>query len=85
MLESVELSNKINQALRDYINQIDGTISSFYYELYQNDTGALASLLTSEEDLTGYAKAQQLKSLDKYFAKLFVMRNDFVDVYIYSN
>ena len=85
MMESVEISNKINQALRDYINQIDGTISSFYYELVQNNTGALASLLTSEEELTGYAKSQQLKSLNKYFSKLFVMRKDFVDVYIYSN
>lgn len=85
MKEAVEVTNEINKALKDYINQIDGTISSFYYELYQNNSGALATLLTAENELTGYAKAQQLDSLDKYFSKLFVMRNDFVDVYIYSN
>ena len=40
--ESVELSDKINAALKDYVTQIDGTIASFYFELYRNETGALA-------------------------------------------
>ena len=48
--ESVELSDKINATLKDYVTQIDGTIASFYFELYRNETGALASLLRSDKN-----------------------------------
>lgn len=70
MQESVELTNKMNRALRDYINQIDGTISSFYYEMYQNESGALATFLGSEEE-GGYAKVQQVKALGKKYTWLY--------------
>ncbi len=83
--ESVELSDKINAALKDYVTQIDGTIASFYFELYRNETGALASLLRSDKNAQGFEKTQQDKLLTTYFTQLFMMRRDFVDVYIYMN
>lgn len=83
--ESIDLSEKINKALQDYITQIDGTITSFYYELFQNKEGALASLLSSDDKLKGAEAIWQKKSLERYFSQLFLMRRDFINVYIYRN
>lgn len=83
MEESIDLSEKINNALKDYITQIDGTITSFYYELYQNKEGALASLLSTDDKLSAEKAIWQKNSLERYFSQLFLMRRDFIDVYIY--
>lgn len=83
--ESINLSEKINEALQDYITQIDGTITSFYYELYQNKEGALASLLSSDDEPTVEEGIWQNESLERYFSQLFLMRGDFVNVYIYRS
>lgn len=83
--ESIELSEKINRAINDYITQIDGTITTFYYELYQNKTGALATLLTGRDKMSEEEKLWQKEALEKYFSQLFLMRGDFVDVYVYKN
>lgn len=81
--ESVELSDKINRALEDYIIQVDGTISSIYYELYLNETGALSTLLKDGRTLNTEEKLHQRDALNKYFSQLFLMRRDFVDVSIF--
>lgn len=81
--ESISLSDKINDALADYIVQVDGTISSIYYELYQNETGALSTLLRERRETGIQEMIQQRESLNKYFSQLFLMRRDFIDVYIY--
>lgn len=83
--ESVDLSVKINQALRDYITQIDGTITSFYYDLYRNEDSALASLLKDQSEITLEERFKRKDDLETFFSQMFLMRGDFVGVYLYAN
>lgn len=85
MDETIDLSEKLNTALEDYMIQIDGTISSIYYELYQNKDGALSTLLTGNKNMDNAEKIQSKASLSKFFSQLFLMRRDFVDIYLYVN
>lgn len=83
--ESKDLSVKINHALKDYTTSIDGTISSIYYELYQNDKGPLALLLTHEEEISGVEKLEINKQLNRFFSQQFLMEQNFIDLYIYAD
>lgn len=83
--ETKNLSEKIAYSLNEYVNQINGTISIFYYELDINKTGALATFLTNNvpDDVTQKIDTKNL--LDKYFSQLFFLQKDFVDLYIKMN
>lgn len=80
-----ELSETINNVLEEYIGQIEGTISSIYYELYQNESGALSTFLSDSDNIDIEAKLKQNQELQEFFSQLFLMRKDFVDVYVYTD
>lgn len=83
--ECFDLSEKIDITLKDYITQINGTISSIFYSVSQDPENSMSKFLLTNQELGISDQIEMTRAMNSFFSRLYLMRNDFVDTYINVN
>lgn len=83
--ESKNVHNTIYEAMEESTSQVDGIITSIYYELSDKPDSEIASFFDTTHPKTPREEISIKTKLDSFFANLSIIQPKLLNVYIYVN